>query len=128
MVSLAAPAGATTLWQLAASAQSDRVDVLAQYDKAGGNEIFHTQLLAGLTVKVSPSKVKAGTTVTVKVKVLDAGAAVAGAKATIGGKTSMTSAAGVAKIKVKATKAGKLTVGVKKGGYAKGVATLKVVR
>jgi hypothetical protein len=128
IVSLAGPSGASTLWQLAAAAQSDRVDVLAQYQQGTGNDIFHTQLLAGLTVKLSPVKVKAGKTVTVKVTVLDAGVAVPGAKATIGTKSATTSSTGVAKVKVKATKAGKLSVTVKKSGYAKGSATLKVTR
>jgi hypothetical protein len=128
IVSLKGPAGTDTLWQLAASAQADRVDVLAQYGMGGGNDIFHTQLLAGLTVTVSPAKVKAGKTTSVKVKVLDAGTAVAGAKATIGKKSGTTTAAGVAKVKVKATKAGKLKVTVKKSGYATGTATLKVTK
>ena len=128
IVSLAGPSGASTLWQLAASAQAGRVDVLAQYEKGSGYDIFHTQLLAGLTVRLSPAKVKVGTTVTVKVTVLDAGAAVAGAKVTIGTKSATTSSTGVAKVKVKATKAGKLTVSVKKSGYTKGSATLKVTR
>jgi hypothetical protein len=126
IVSLKGPAGTDTLWQLAASAQSDRVDVLAQYGKGGGNDIYHTQLLAGLKVTVSPTKVKVGKKTNVKVTVSDAGSGVAGAKVTIGKKSGTTSATGVAKIKVKATKAGKLKVTVKKTGYATGSATLKV--
>ena len=128
VVSLKGPTGTDTLWQLAASAQSDRVDVLAQYQKGSDNAIYHTQLLAGLKVTVSPSKVKAGKKTTVKVTVTDAGAGVAGAKVTIGKKSGTTSAAGVAKVKVTATKAGTLKVTVKKTGYATGSATLRVKR
>jgi hypothetical protein len=128
VVSVAGPAGTASLYQLAASAQSDRVDVLAQYQKGADNDIFHTQLLTGLKVTASPAKIKAGKTTTVSVTVTDAGSGVAGAKATIGAKSGTTSAAGVAKVKVKATKAGKLKVTVKKTGYALGSATLSVVR
>jgi hypothetical protein len=128
VVSLKGPTGTDTLWQLAASAQSDRVDVLAQYQKGSDNAIYHAQLLAGLKVTVSPSKVKAGKKTTVQVTVTDAGAGVAGAKVTIGKKSGTTSAAGVAKIKVTATKAGTLKVTVKKTGYATGSATLRVKR
>lgn len=128
VVSLKGPTGTDTLWQLAASAQSDRVDVLAQYQKGSDNAIYHTQLLAGLKVTVSPSTVKAGKKTTVKVTVTDAGAGVAGAKVTIGKKSGTTSASGVAKVKVTATKAGKLKVTVKKTGYATGSATLRVKR
>ena len=128
VVSLKGPTGTSTLWQLAASAQSDRVDVLAQYQKGSGNAIFHTQLLAGLKVTVSPAKIKVGKTTTVSVTVTDAGSGVGGAKATIGTRSGTTSVAGVAKVKVKATKTGKLKVTVKKNGYAVGSATLTVTR
>ena len=128
VVSFTGPAGTDTLWQLAASAQSDRVDVLAQFGKGDSADIFHTQLLAGLKVTVSPAKVKKGKTTTVSVKVTDAGSRVGGAKVTIGAKSGHTSAAGVAKVKVKATWAGKLKVTVKKSGYAAGSATLRVTR
>jgi len=72
--------------------------------------------------------VRLGTTVAVKVTVLDAGVAAPGAKVTIGKRSATTSSAGVAGIKVKATQAGTLTVSVKKSGYAKGSATLVVRR
>jgi hypothetical protein len=128
IVSLAGPTGASTLWQLAASAQTDRVDVLALYEKGNAYDVFHTQLLAGLTIGLSPAQIKVGTTTTVKVTVRDAGTAVAGAKVTIGTRSATTSSTGVAKVKVKATKVGKLAVSVKKSGYTKGSATLKVTR
>ena len=127
-VSVPGPGGTDSLWQLAASAQSDRVDVLAQYGSGSTNRIYHTQVLAGLTVTVKPAKAKAGKTVTVKVTVKDAGVAVSGAKVKIGKKSATTAASGVAKVKVKATKAGKLVVTVTKAGYANASATIKVAR
>jgi hypothetical protein len=128
IVSLKGPVGTDTLWQLAASAQSDRVDVLAQYGEGGGNAIFHTQVLAGLSVTATPTKVKVGKKVTVKVTVKDAGDPVAGAKVTIGSKNRTTSASGLAKVKVKPVKAGKLQVKVTKAGYATASLTLTVKR
>ena len=43
-------------------------------------------------------------------------------------KSATTAASGVAKVKVKATKAGKLVVTVTKAGYANASATIKVAR
>ena len=127
-VSLLGPSGAEMLRQLTAAAQSDRVDVLGQFDAGDGNQIYHAQLLAGLTVTASPAKVKVGKRTTVKVTVKDAGAPVSGVKVTIGARSRTTSAAGVAKVKVKAAKPGKLKVSVKKTGYATGTLTLKAAR
>jgi hypothetical protein len=127
-VSVAGPSGTGQLWQLAANAQSDRVDVLGQFTSGSGNAIYHTQLLAGLTVTVSPAKGKAGKTFTAKVTVKDAGAAVSGAKVKIGTKTATTGATGVASLKVNSKKAGKLAVSVTKAGYVNGTASITIKR
>ena len=127
-VSVTGPSGTGTLWLLAANAQSDRVDVLGQFTAGSGNAIYHTQLLAGLTVTVSPSTGKAGKTFTAKVTVKDAGAAVGGAKVKIGAKTATTGATGVASLKVTSKKAGKLAVSVTKTGYVNGSASITIKR
>jgi hypothetical protein len=127
-VSVAAPSGTGTLWQLAANAQSDRVDVLGQFSNSAStsNAIYHTQLLAGLTVTVSPTKGKAGKKFTAKVTVKDAGVAVSGAQVKIGSKTATTKASGLASLKVKSSKTGKLAVSVTKTGYAKTSASITI--
>jgi hypothetical protein len=127
-VSVLGPSGSSTLWQLAADAQSGRVDVLGQFSKGGDNVIYHTQLLAGLSVAVSPAKARVGRTFTAKVTVRDAGLAVAGATVKIGKKSATTGATGTASLKVKATKTGGLAVSVSKSGYAKGSAKIKITR
>jgi len=130
MVSVAGPVGTGALWQLAANAQSDRVDVLGQFSNKVGtsNTIYHTQLYAGLTVTVSSSAGKVGKTFTAKVTVKDAGAAVSGATVKIGAKTATTGATGVASLNVTGTKTGKLAVTVTKSGYVNGSASITIKR
>ena len=129
-VSVAGPSGTGQLWQLAANAQSDRVDVLGQFSNSAStsNAIYHTQLYAGLTVTVSPSAGKVGKTFTAKVTVKDAGAAVSGATVKIGAKTATTGATGVASLNVTGTKTGKLAVTVTKSGYVNGSASITIKR
>ena len=127
-VSVAGPAGTSSLWQLAAAAQSGRLDVLGQFTAGDANRIYHTQLLAGLSVSVAPARVKPGAAFTAVVTAKDAGVAVAGATVTIAGKSVTTGADGVAKLKLKAGKAGKLAVTVQKAGYAKASAAISVKR
>jgi hypothetical protein len=128
VVSVAGPAGTSSLWQLAAAAQSGRLDVLGQFTAGDANRIYHTQLSAGLSVTVAPAKAKPGAGFTATVTVKDAGVAVAGATVTIAGKSASTGADGVARLKVKAGKAGRLVVTVQKAGYAKASAAITVKR
>jgi hypothetical protein len=127
-VSVLGPSGTGTLWQLAANAQAGRVDVLGQFSNGAGssNTIYHTQLLAGLSVTVSPAKAKAGKAFTAKVTVKDAGSPVGGAKVKVGVKSATTNASGVARLKVTSSKAGKLPVTVTKSGYGKGSASVTI--
>ena len=127
-VSVMGPSGTDTLWQLAAAAQAGKLDVLGQFTRGGDNVIYHTQLLAGLSVSVSPAKARVGAAFTTTVTVKDAGVAQSGAHVRIGGKTATTGASGTASIKVKAAKPGSLRVTVTKGGYATTTATIKIIR
>ena len=127
--SVAAPAGTESLWQLAASAQSDgRLDLLAQGSRSGVNRIYHTQLYAGLDVTVAPKAAKVKKAFTATVTVRDAGAPVSGASVSAAGKTAVTDGSGVAKLQLKAAKAGRLTVTVKKDGYQTATAAVTVTR
>jgi hypothetical protein len=125
---VAVPPGTDALWELAASAQSGLVDVLAQASKSGDDRIYHTQLFAGLSVSVAPRTAKARVPFTATVTVRDAGAALEGARVSVGGKTSVTDGSGVARLKLKAAKAGKMTVTVKHDGYQTATAAVTVKR
>ena len=129
VTSAAVPPGTDALWQLAASAQADgRLDVLAQASKSNDNRIYHTQLYAGLDVTVAPKSAKAKKAFTATVTVRDAGAPVAGAAVSAAGKSAVTDGSGVARLQLKAAKAGKLTVTVKKDGYQTATAVVTVKR
>ncbi len=125
-VSVLAPSGTETLWQLAADAQAGRLDVLGQFTSGGDNVIYHTQLTAGLSVSVSPAKARVGITFTATVKVADAGVAVGGATVKIGTRTATTDASGTASLKLKPTKTGSLSVTVTKADYAAATASIKI--
>ena len=127
--SIAAPPGTESLWQLAASAQADgRLDVLAQASKSNDDRIYHTQLYAALDVTVAPKTAKAKKAFTATVTVRDAGSLVAGAAVSAAGKSAVTDGNGVAKLQLKAAKAGKLTVTVTRAGYQTATAVVTVRR
>lgn len=128
VVSVPGPTGSSSLWELAASAQSDRLDVLAQFTAGADNVIYHTQLLAGLSVTVTPATAKARVAFKATVTVKDAGVPVSGATVTIAGKSATTGATGVATLSVRAAKPGKLAVAVQKSGYSAAAAAITVTR
>ena len=128
-VTVKGPAGSDDLWELAASAQSGRLDIVGLFTRGSSEILYHTQLRPGLDVAVSPAKASVGHGFTAKVMVKDAVLALAGAKVTIAGRSASTNASGVAKVKVAARKsAGTLAVTVTKSGYAQGSASIRVVR
>ena len=123
------PAGSDDLWELAASAQSGRLDIVGLFTKGSTEILYHTQLRPGLDVAVSPAKASVGRGFTAKVTVKDAGVVLAGAKVAIAGRSATTDSSGVAKVKVAARKsAGTLAVTVTRSGYVKGTASIRIVR
>lgn len=90
-------------------------------------DLFHTQILPGLSLTASPSSFSHKKSATVTFKVADAGQPVPGAKVSCLGKTATTSTTGQAKIKfAKGAAAGKHKCTASKAGYAAGATTIKV--
>jgi len=109
-VAVAPPPGGDQIWKLDASAQSGLVDVLGSFTTPGSLATWHTQIQPGLTVEVARSKR------TVKVRVLDAGAHVGGAKVAIPGDTGTSGSDG--RVTLTLEKRAKLKGTVTKKGYA----------
>jgi hypothetical protein len=99
-VTVAPPHGTLSIYRLDASAApGGGVDVLPLTD-AGTDATWQRRLLPGLTLSAKPKHPAAGTTTTVKVRVRDAGAPVAGAKVTVAGHAAETDKAGRAALTV----------------------------
>jgi hypothetical protein len=126
-VTVPAPKGKDTVYHLAASAQTGRLDVFAHLGPQEAT--WHTQLLAALTVSVSPAKLKTGTKATVVVAVRDAGQPLAGATVKLGGKSAKTDPSGKAKLALGPFAAAKTVKGtVKMPGYAAAQVSVTVRR
>lgn len=118
------------LWHLTAAARGGRLDVLAHLSGEGvKHSTWHTQMLAGLSAKASPTVVKVKRKKTVTVTVSDAGVPVKDAVVKLGGKSRKTNAKGKATFKVgpyKSTRA--LTFKVTKSDYSGTSAKVSVRR
>jgi hypothetical protein len=125
---LSTPGTGASVYQLASDGATGRLDlvVTAQaYPKPLA--VSHTQVLAGLSVKLSKKKIKSAKGGTEKITVTDAGVAVAGAKVKVGSTAKKTNAKGKVKFTVpKGSATGTYKVVVKSGGYAKAKAKFRV--
>jgi hypothetical protein len=114
VVSVAPPPKANDAWKLDADAQTGRVDVLGSFSTPDGLATWHTQVLPGLTLVASKARALSGGRVSIKVRVLDAGSPVAGAK--VGSAT--TGADGRATITLKKGKRRSLKLAASRAGFA----------
>ncbi len=130
-VSVPARRRTETIFKLAANAQSGALDVLGAFAPLGGNGVqtWHTQLLPGLTVGVSPTRLRLGEAQFVTARVSDAGAPVAGARVRLGAAVALTRANGKATFVVPPfSRAGHATVHASKSGYMPGAASVRIKR
>ena len=117
-VTRALPSGSQWLAKLSASGGVGRCDVVALIQQSTGWGQYHTQLLPGLTLTRSPTSIRVKRKATVKFRATDAGAPVAGATVTIGGRSAKTNASGYASVAVGPYKTKRtLTARVSKPGY-----------
>jgi len=104
-----------------------RGDVLVNAGSSGGiNNIWHTQVLPGLTLTASPLKWNGGSAKTVTFTVRDAGAGLNGATVKVGTKSCKTGSTGTCKIAFGKLSPRKLTATATKAGYAKDALKLAV--
>jgi hypothetical protein len=124
------PAHTSGVFDIQSQDSNGRLDVVVndQLSTAGSPiDLFHTQILPGLSLTASPTSFSHKKSATITFKATDAGQPLAGAKVACLGKTGTTSAAGQAKLKfAKGETTGTHKCTASKAGYAAGVTTIKV--
>jgi hypothetical protein len=122
------PAKTSALTSIRAEGSSGRLDVaIVDELSTGPIELFHTQILAGLSLKANPSKFSHKKSQKVTFTVTDAGQAVAGAKVSCLGKHGQTATSGKVKLAFpKGEAKGKHVCKATKSGYNDGKTTIKV--
>jgi hypothetical protein len=124
-VKAGAPKGQSSAYKIDGNASSGALDVVALFGGPSSQQAqWHTQILPGLGIKASPSKIKRGNSTAVKFTVTDPDA-VKGAKVSAGGKSATTNASGVATITLGPTKSKSIKATASKGGYASGSTKVK---
>ncbi len=120
--------GQGEVYQLSSEGSTGRLDLVVTTQAfPKPMSVLHTQVLAGLTVKVSKKKIKSAKGGKEVITVRDVGDPVAGAKVKLGKQVKKTKANGKVTFKIKkGTAKGKKSIVVKKGGYAPGKAKFKV--
>jgi hypothetical protein len=126
-VSFAPPPKASDGWKLDADAQTGKADVLGSFTTPEGLATWHTQILPGLTLVTQKAKHLKGGRVSIKVRVLDAGAPVSGASISAAGHKVKTGADGRATYTLRAGKRRSLTLAATRAGYGAGSAKVKIV-
>ena len=116
------PPKGTTAYQVGIDGGTGRGDLLINDE----TRIWHTQVLAGLTVTASPTKWKAGKVVAVSFTVSDAGERIKGAKVTAKGRKCTTNKLGVCSLVFPKLRPGKFEALAKKKQYAAGSIRLRV--
>jgi hypothetical protein len=125
-VSAGAPKGATSVYKIDGDAQVGTLDLLGLFGTSGSTATRHSQVLPGLKLSASPSKVKhAGTEVTFTVTDPDP---VPGAKVKAAGDSGTTDSKGRVKLDVGpfGRRVRKTKATASKTGYRSGKVTLKV--
>jgi hypothetical protein len=125
-VSIAPPSKAGDAWKLDADAQTGRVDVLGSFTTPAGLATWHTQVLPGLTLVAQTAKRLKGGRASIKVRVLDAGAPVAGASVAAAGRKVKTAADGRATFTLASGTRRSLTLSATRAGYGKDTAKVKL--
>jgi hypothetical protein len=117
-VKLTPPKGTVEGFELELAPQTGGADVFGRFQSTSDLQVFHTQVLPGLTV------LAVGRHRTAKVTVTDAGDPVKGAKVKGGGRSGKTNAKGVVTLTYKSAKRVGLTV--TKAGYTAAHASIRV--
>ncbi|SDD81469.1 hypothetical protein [Nocardioides lianchengensis] len=118
-----APAGRTRVYALGVDGGTGRGDVVVN----PGDGFWHTQVLAGLTLKASPTTWRAGRKRAVRFTVTDAGNRVAGARVTMAGRACTTGTQGTCRVVLpKRTRPGRKVVRATRTEYAPATVVLKV--
>ena len=124
-VKLSPPEGQQSAFKIDGNAQSGALDLVVLFGTASSQAQWHTQVLPGLELDASPSKINGGKSTSVTFTVTDPDP-VKGAKVSAGGKAATTNAKGHATIELGPTKAKSIVAKVTRAGYTAGSTKVKV--
>jgi hypothetical protein len=125
VVSTAPPPGGVEAQVIDLAPQAGRVDVLVRYGTvAAGSDLWHSQLLPGLTLTASKRSFALRKRQTLTFVVHDAGEPVAGASIAVSGKTARTNSLGRARVVV-TPRGSTLRVTASRAGYVGATLTLR---
>jgi hypothetical protein len=124
-VTLGGPPKMDSIYSLAANAQAGRLDVVGLFGNTAGIGHWHSQVLAGLAIGASPSKVNGKKGSKVKFTITDPDP-VNGVKVSGGGDSGTTDANGHTTLTIGPTKKKSVTITVTRAGYTTATKKLKV--
>jgi hypothetical protein len=124
-VELGGPPKVDSVYSLAANAQAGRLDVVGLFGNTAGIGHWHSQVLAGLAIGASPTKVNGKNGSAVKFTITDPDP-VKGAKVSGGGDSGTTDTNGHATLNIGATKKKTVTITVTHAGYTTATRRLTV--
>lgn len=125
---LGTPPQTSFVYKLAIEGSLGRGDVLVNAGSTGGVfNVWHTQVLPGLTLSASPMKWDGDASKVVTFTVTDAGQAVGNATVKVGAKTCTTGSGGTCKLSFPKLGPQKLTAIATKSGFGKDTVTLTVL-
>ncbi|WP_232678922.1 hypothetical protein [Nocardioides sp. R-C-SC26] len=119
-------AGADSTWGVLIDGTGNRpnADVIA----TNGRQLLHQEVLAGLSLRATPTSWRGSGRQRVTFTVTDAGAALAGARVSAGGRNCTTSAAGTCSMRLSAPRPRVITATARKAGYTGDQVNLRVRR
>jgi hypothetical protein len=123
IVALRVPGQVVT--HVAGNAQGDRLDLIATSGTTGDFGIYHSQLVAPLTVTARPARI-ARSGGSVRVTVTDAGDAVRGARVSGAGGSATTNARGIATLSVRPGRRRLLSITARHPDHGAGVTSVRV--
>jgi hypothetical protein len=128
-VAVGHPPGQDSAYRITGNAQATRLDIVAEFGSLAANAIaqWHTQVLAGLELTASPSKIKGSKKTAVTFRVSDPDP-VSGATVSAGGKSAKTNAKGKATIDLGPTSKKSIVATATKADYTKATTKVRVGR
>jgi hypothetical protein len=126
-VAAGTPPGSQSGYKIDGNAQSSRLDLVGLFGATGSQAQWHTQVLPGLAIKASPSKLSSSKSTKVNFTVTDPDP-VKGATVHAAGKSARTDAKGHASIRLGPTSKSSIDVTVTKAAYTKGGTRVQVRR
>ena len=122
--------GETTVWNATSDGALGPLDLVVTAETGSGSnriQVWHEQIMAALSVNVSPTAIRSAAGGTVTISVTDAGVPVSGASVSALGRIYTTNSRGIVTVAVaRRNSVGLKPIGASRAGYFTGAAGLRV--